>query len=150
MSLAQQADLLKDLTEWLRQANLPQAPVVRSAVIPALRREELEDRTWVTVIPGLPKPERLTRSAIRLDLVYDVAMQRAVQTQTESTGEVRDLDPDAVRSMMRLQRAVLLALYEFSGVLHIEGVNSGAAEHATQGVWTSVYRVTIRGDGDLP
>jgi len=40
-------------------------------------------------------------------------------------------------------------LFAFPGVLQVEGINSGASEHAVQGVWTSVYRVTIRGDSDL-
>ena len=148
MGLAQQADLLRGLTESLRRGNLPQAPVVRSAVIPAVRREEIEGRTYVTVIPGVPKPERLTRSAIRLDLIFDVAIQRSVPTEKDSVGEVRDLDPAAVAAMMELQRAVMLVLFAFPGVLHVEGINSGAPEHAVQGVWTSVYRVTIRGDAE--
>jgi len=149
MAQAQQADLLKGLTESLRRGNLPQAPLVRSAVIPAVRREEIADRTYVTVVPGVPKPERLTRGAIRLDLVFDVAIQRAVPTEKDSAGEVRDLDPDAVSAMMAMQRAVMLVLFAFPGVLQVEGINSGASEHAVQGVWTSVYRVTIRGDSDL-
>ena len=148
MANVPQVELLRDLVTHLRTAGLPQSPTVRPAIIPANRREEIADRTVVTVVPGVPKSERATRAVVRVGHVFDVAIQRAVPTATEAEGEVRDLDWPSVQAMMELQRAVMLALHAFPGVLAVEGVNAGAAEHAVQGVWTGVFRVTIRGENE--
>ena len=146
MSTAPQVETLRAMEAHLRQASLPQSPLVRVAIIPDVTREEIADRTYVTILPGVPSPEFQSRNALRADQVVDVAIQRALPTATDASGQVRDLDWHSVAAMMELQRALLLALAQFPRVQKIEGVNSGPKEHAQQGVWTSVYRVTIHGE----
>lgn len=146
MANERQDEVLKALVESLRQAGLPQAPLIRSAVLPAATREELADRTFVTVVAGVPKPQRVTRGTVRIDLVFDVFMQRAIPTQDDAAGTVRDLDQASAAAMTILERAVMTALYAFPYATLVEGVSSGAPEHAEKGVWTSGLRLTVRGE----
>ena len=145
MTIAPQVETLRALVEHLRGAGLPQAPTVRAAIIYAVRRAEIANATMVTVVPGVPKSERAARGRVSVNDVFDVAIQRSVQTATDTPGVVQDLDWGCVESMMGLQRAVMLALYVFPGMLTVEGLNAGAPEHAVQGVWTGVFRVTVQG-----
>jgi len=145
MPIAPQVETLRALVEHLRAAGLPQAPTVRAAIIYAVRRAEIANATMVTVVPGVPKSERAARGRVSVNDVFDVAIQRSVQTATDTLGTVQDLDWGCVEAMMALQRAVMLALYVFPGMLTVEGLNAGAPEHAVQGVWTGVFRVTVQG-----
>ena len=145
MTNAPQVETLRALVAHLRGVGLPQSPTVRAAIIGTIRREEIADATLVTIVPGVPKSERIARGRVGVSDVFDVAIQRAVQTATDAKGAVQDLDWGCVTAMMGLQRAVMLALYAFPGMLTVEGVNAGAPEHAVQGVWTGVFRVTIQG-----
>lgn len=145
MANVPQVELLRELVAHLKTAGLPQAPSVRAAIIAANRREDLTDCTVIAVVPGVPKSERATRGLLRVNDVFDVAIQRAVPTATESDGTVRDLDWPSVQAMLELQRAVMLALYDFPGVLTVHGINAGEQSHAVLGIWTGVFQVTVRG-----
>ena len=145
MTIVPQVETLRALVAYLRGVGLPQSPTVRAAIIHAVRRDEIADATVLTIVPGVPKSERSSRGRVSVSDAFDVAIQRAVPTATETKGAVQDLDWGCVTAMMGLQRAVMLALYAFPGMLTVEGVNAGAPEHAVQGVWTGVFRVTIQG-----
>ncbi len=148
MQNSPQADILRALVAHLRAASLPQAPLIRAALLVGYRREDLA-QTTITCVPGTPATALLNRGSIRIDPTIDVAMQRAVPTEAAAgAGEIRDLDWPSVEAMMEGQRQLILALYRFPRVEKIEPKASGDAEHAAKGVWTSQFAVTIRGEAD--
>ena len=49
-----QADVLQALAAYLRDANLPQAPQVHADNIHIVRREEIADKTLISVTPSVP------------------------------------------------------------------------------------------------
>ena len=146
MTTVPQVELLRSLVSYLRASGLPQSPMVRTAIVAITRRDEIADRTIITLVPGVPKSERTTRGAVHVNDIVDVAIQRAVPAAADSKSEVVDLDWACVQAMLALQRAVMLALHAFPGVLAVEGLNAGAPEHAKQGIWTGVFRVTFSGE----
>jgi hypothetical protein len=146
MQSTPQADILRDLVAHLRAASLPQAPRVRAALLAGYRREDLA-QTTITCVPGAPDSSRLNRGSVEINYTIDVAVQRAVPTESEAdAGEIRDLDWPSVEALLECQRQLLLSLYRFPRIDKIESKVSGDATHAREkGVWSSLFVVTIRG-----
>lgn len=145
---APQVETLLALVAHLRAAGLPQAPTVRAAMIPGVSRAEIADATVILVIPAMPNSRLGTRRTVEVQHVFEVGMQRAIPTGTDAPGAVQDLDWGSIVAMLELQRALMLALYAFRGVLLVEGVNAGPAEHIVQGTWTGIFRITVQGESE--
>ena len=143
----QQCDEIRvgnDLVQHLRQSGLPCSPVIRMAMLVSYTIAELATAR-ITVVPVLPKTDRQTRASIRMQYLFDVAVQRVVETDKDAEGEVRDLNWHQVSEMMMLSRAVLAALGGAENALFVETVNSGPNEHTAKGIWTGLFRVTVAG-----
>lgn len=148
MQSTPQADILRDLVAHLRAASLPQGPLIRAALLVGYRREDLA-QTTITCVPGTPDSDRLNRGSIAINYAIDVAIQRAVPTETEAdAGEIRDLDWPSVEALLECQRQLLLSLYRFSRAQKVDAKMSGDPDHARKGVWTSVFTVTILGESE--
>jgi hypothetical protein len=144
----QQVDQVKvgrELVAHLAASGLPLAPVVRLAMIVSHTAEELR-AAKVSVVPGLPISERVSRGSFRNNYQFDVALQRAVSTSTDDSGAVRDVEWAQVSGLLDCARAIMMALWRFDNVLAVDPVASGAGEHISQGIWTGVFRVQIAGE----
>lgn len=144
----QQVDQMRvgrDLAAHLAASGLPLGPSVRLAMIVSHTAEELR-AAKVSVVPGLPISERVSRGAFRVNYQFDVALQRAVSTSTDDTGAVRDVEWGQVSGLLDCARAIMAALWRFRDVLSVDPVASGAGEHIAQGIWTGVFRVQIAGE----
>jgi hypothetical protein len=145
MQQVDQVRVGRELAAHLASSGLPLAPVVRLAMIVSHTAEELRTAK-VSVVPGLPISERVSRGSFRNNYQFDVALQRAVSTSTDDSGAVRDVEWAQVSGLLDCARAIMMALWRFDDVLAVDPVASGAGEHISQGIWTGVFRVQIAGE----
>lgn len=144
----QQVDQMRvgrDLAAHLAASGLPLAPSVRLAMIVSHTAEELRTAK-VSVVPGLPISERVSRGTFRTNYQFDVALQKAVSTSTDDAGAVRDVEWQQVSGLLDCARAIMAAIWRFDDVLAVDPVAAGAGEHIAQGIWTGVFRVQIAGE----